>query len=323
MKKVVLLPLTLLLLCCFSLQAQELTLESLKAMKAEKQAQVDALTGEIGDLQGQIDALPGWTYGTLGTIGFSAQQFNNWFSREDINTYSGNIGVAASGFANLMQDKYFWRNNLGLVLGWTKLATNATERNVNEFKATADAFNISSLFGYKLSDKWALSVLGEYRTTVLNGTFNNPGYLDIGAGLTWTPVPALVVVFHPLNYNIVMAKDDILNYESSLGCKIVADYAQSLPRGIAWKSNLSAFVSYKDPATLSNWTWVNGFSFNIFKGIGVGFEVGLRGNTQEVFNYLNTQDVVPEGLTLENATDNLGSLNALQSYWLMGLTYTL
>ena len=55
-----------------------------------------------------------------------------------------------------------------------------------KYQPVADQLNISSLYGYKLSSKLAASVLGEYRTSVLNYTdsignkfssFNNPGYL--------------------------------------------------------------------------------------------------------------------------------------------------
>ncbi|MEZ4985923.1 MAG: hypothetical protein R2795_12955 [Saprospiraceae bacterium] len=56
---------------------------------------------------------------------------------------------------------------------------------------------------------------------------------------TWTPIKDLVVVFHPLNYNFVFSDSDF-DFQSS-GTKIVADYTRQLTKGVAWKSNLSAF----------------------------------------------------------------------------------
>ena len=73
------------------------------------------------------------------------------------------------------------------------------------------------MYGRKLSEKWAVSGLLEYRTTLLNN-FNDPGYLDLGVGFTWTPITDLVVVIHPLNYNFVFADDDTI-FQSSLGSK--------------------------------------------------------------------------------------------------------
>jgi hypothetical protein len=180
------------------------------------------------------------------------------------------------------------------------------------FSVTADAFNVVSLFGYKLNEKLAISTLGEYRTSILDKRFNNPGYLDLGVGATWTPLTDLVVVFHPLNYNFVFSDADF-TYESSLGCKVVADYTRAITKGISWKSNLSAFLSYKD-TDFSNWTWVNSFSTAV-RGIGIGIDIGLRGNKQEAFNAALAADPT-SNLTLGDF-DN----NKLQTYFLIGLSY--
>ena len=62
----------------------------------------------------------------------------------------------------------------------------------DKYEVATDVFNISSLFGYKLSDKFAVSTLGEYRSTLVNN-FNDPGYLDLGVGGTWTPMSDLFI----------------------------------------------------------------------------------------------------------------------------------
>jgi hypothetical protein len=110
-----------------------------------------------------------------------------------------------------------------------------------------------------------------------------------------------VVVFHPLNYNFVFS-DTEYDFQSSLGTKIVADYTRQLAKGVAWKSNLSAFISYEG-ADLANWTWVNGFSTAV-KGVGIGLDLGLRNNKQEAL--------------AANKTDN-----PLQTYWILGLSYAI
>lgn len=317
-KLLILLPLVL---AIFSTNLIAQTVEEYKATKAEKEAQVAALQGEIDGIQKKIDEFPGWKTGAFGTLGLNFSQFDKWISRADPNTYSSSLGFSGNGYANLDQAKYFWRNNANLNAQWTKLDLDIDDDNDTEYEQTADALNISSLFGYKLNDKWAASALGEYRTTVLSN-FNNPGYLDIGAGVTWTPIPAFVAVFHPLNYNLVFADEDF-DYTSSLGCKILADYTQKLPMGISWKSNLTAFVSYEDVANFSNWTWVNGLSFTAWKGIGVGFELGLRGNKQESYNF-NRENFNALGFSDKDAVtfDNLEE-DPLQLYWLLGFTYSL
>ncbi len=320
--------LMVLLLAVTFVQAQ--TIEELEAQKADKAAQLAELKGKVGALEGevaslttQITNLSGWNVGAFGTLGINFSQFNNWFSAANKDAYTSVIGVTGNGFANLQNEKYFWRNGLNLNVTKTKLTLTEDEREKVDYETTSDVINLTSLYGYKLSPKFAISGLGEYRSSILEN-FNNPGFLDLGVGGTWTPISDLVVVFHPLNYNFVFADDD-LTYESSLGCKIVADYGKSLPKGISWKSNLSAFVSYSDTPEFSNYTWINSLSAKVWKGIGVGFEFGLRGNKQEGYNnYLDTNTANPKHTAENFAIKDLESDdNPLQTYWLLGLTYSL
>ncbi|MEO1515940.1 MAG: DUF3078 domain-containing protein [Bacteroidota bacterium] len=322
-----LLPLAVIILCsAFSstIYAQDTPdPEALKAQIAEKKAQIKALEGEVASLTSQIPPTYGWKFGSAGTLGFNFSSFSNWLGAENANTFASTIGFSGNGFANLSEEKYFWRNDGNLTAGFTKLNTDteAVDSDTLDYEKTADAINLSSLFGYKFTEKLAASALAEYRSTILSN-FNNPGYLDIGVGATWTPIPDMVVVFHPLNYNFVFADSD-LSFDSSLGCKIVADYTKSLPRGIAWKTKLSTFISYSDPNNLSNWTWINGFNVNLFKKIGVGFELGLRGNKQEGYNAFLADPA--NGVTADTfSIDDLDSDdNPLQTYWLLGFTYNL
>ncbi|HSF88315.1 MAG TPA: DUF3078 domain-containing protein [Saprospiraceae bacterium] len=306
----------LLSIACFSIgltQAQ--TTEELTALKETKAAElttleaqlkdltatVDALKTEVADLTDKITPYPRWDIGARGNLGFNISNFSDWLSKEASNTNAISIGFTGNGYANLDQKKYFWRNNLNLALGWQKFDDEDDPNDDNkEFKVTSDAFNVTTLFGYKLSDKWALSTLAEYRSSLIDN-FNNPGYLDVGAGATWTPITDLVVVIHPLNYNFVFA-DSGFDYQSSFGTKIVADYKREIVKGINWTSNLSAFMSYKG-IDLSNWTWINGLTTTV-KGFGVGLDIGLRSNRQEA-----------EAAGLSN--------NPLQTYWVLGLTYAL
>ncbi|MFK8009620.1 MAG: DUF3078 domain-containing protein [Saprospiraceae bacterium] len=300
-------------------------LDEKKAAVAAKTAEVKTLEGEIADIKKKLIVYPDWNVGASGTIGANFSQFDKWLGAGNPNAKVSNFGLTGGAFANLNQEKYFWRNGLNINVAKTKLIVdkeNEVAADSTNFETTADAINLTSLFGYKLNNQWAISALGEYRSTLLNN-FNNPGYFDIGVGATWTPIQNLVVVFHPLNYNLVFADSDV-NYESSLGCKIVADYNQALPMGLAWRSNLSAFVSYSDANNFSNWTWVNGINFTAWKGIGVGFEFGLRKNKQESYNtFLTATGGDPELIAIDAFEDLPNADNPLQTYWLLGLTYSI
>jgi len=286
------------------------TLDELKAEQKVKQDSLAAVQERIDALQGKIDAFPGWKRGAFGTIGGNLSGFNNWYSKGTPNSSNGNIGIAVNAFANLDREKFFWRNSANANLSWVKLddTNNNTDADA-DFNYATDVFSLTSLYGYKLSDKWAVSALGQYSSTIEN--FNNPGYLDLGVGATWTPIPELVVVIHPLNYNYVFSKNDAV-FESSVGAKIVADYTKQWDK-LSFKSNFSTFQSYKS-ANLSNWTWINSLGYTLWKGIGVGVDFGLRNNKQEALN-----NALGQNLATTPTFDNVD--NKLQSYWMFGLNY--
>ena len=287
-------------------------LEELKEIKKQKEDSLSALKGQIADLDSQIDAFPGWKLGAFGTIGGSISEFNNWYAQQSPNNASGRIGITLNPYAKLERDKYFWYNNAQIILGWVKFDDKDDPTDVEGFRQANDVFNVTSLFGYKLTEKIAASTLMEYRSTLLSN-FNDPGYLDVGVGITWKPIPGLVVVAHPLNYNFVFSSSDDI-FVSSFGAKLLATYDKSLG-DFNWKSQFSAFASYED-SNLSNWTWTNNLSYSVWKGLGVGFEFGLRDNKQEALNYaINTLGNV--GANFDNVD------NALQTYWLFGLVYDL
>ncbi|MFT6370515.1 MAG: hypothetical protein ACJAWH_001598 [Maribacter sp.] len=284
------------------------TEEELKSQLGSKKDSITAIQSRLDAVQGKIDALAGWKKGAFGTIGANLSSFNNWYAQGSPNNSSGNIGITVNGFANLNQEKFFWRNAGNVNLGWVKFDDKDLATDDDSFRQAADVFNISSLYGRKLSEKFAISGLGEYRTTILDN-FNDPGYLDVGVGATWTPITDFVLVIHPLNYNFVFSDNDAV-FQSSLGAKILADYTKKIG-DVNFKTNFSMFQSYKT-GNLSNYTWTNSLGYTLWNGIGLGLEFGLRDNKQEALNFaLNTDP----SATFENID------NALQTFFLFGLTY--
>ena len=289
-------------------QAQ--TKEDLEALKKEKNDSIAALQGKVDAIQAEIDALPGWRLKATGTIGGSFSGFNNWYAKEKPNSAVGNFGFNINAYANLIEEKFFWKNSLNLNIGWVKYDDLDDDTDNENFEVATDVFNVASLYGYKLSDKVAVSGLMEYRSTLVDN-FNDPGFLDLGVGMTFNPISDLTIVVHPLNYNFVFSSGDA-EYESSLGAKIVADYTKSIGQ-FNIKSNLSVFLSYEE-TEYSNYTWTNSFSYTFWKFLGVGFDFGLRQNHQEALNYALTDD--PDA-TFDSVD------NELQSFWLVGLNITL
>lgn len=295
------------------------TNEELKAMKAEKakimatfQGKVDSIKKQIDSLDKKIVAEARWKLGALGKVGFNFDEFNEWLSRDKPNIRSATIGVSGNAFANYITPKGFWRNSLNLNLSWVRFDDESNPDDSNEFRESVDVINFSTLYGYNFNKKLAVSFLGEFRSTVLSN-FSNPGYLDVGTGVTWTPKDNLVIVLHPLNQNFILSQDEF-DYKSSFGGKLLVNYTQQFFKVLSWKTNLSVFQTYRNQ-NLSNWTWVNSVNIKLVKRVGVALELGLRDNKQEALAAAQKVDPNTTFETLKN--------NPLQSYYVMGVSYNI
>ena len=289
MKKLSLITLFIVLFVGNSLMAQ--TIEELKAQRDEKaaqqaelQGQADAIAGEVASLSDQIIKMSGWQTGLNGLVGLSFAKNDKWQNPLNDNSSSAfNVGITA--FANRNADKYFWNNKGILNKAWQDVdkATDSDDDGLfDQENSSADIINIGSLYGYKLSDNFAISALGELNTSV--NDFLEIGTFDIGVGATWTPISNLVVVMHPLNYHYAFGGGG----EGSVGAKIRADYTRSVKvagNSLAWSSTFTTFLPYEElEPTLFEWTWLNNLSFSIWNGIGVGVGLGLRGADYEVLD---------------------------------------
>lgn len=320
--------LTLFATIVYSLPAQELS--ELKSKKAEveaqlkeKRAEAASLESELAGLQKQIDILAGWRFGFSGLIGLDLGQTNQWISSPNPTSSSSSLGIGITSFANREGKKYFWRSNLIMNKAWKDIDIEEGEDDNLFDQGTTDNLNLSSSGGYKLSNKFALSL-----STALNSSISNflePGTFDIGLGSTWTPQKSLIVTVNPLNLQVAWSSDGEASSKGTLGTKLRVDNQEKFKvagRKISWSSTLTTFIPYSSSkievrdvdaygkpildengevtmrqANLFEYTWLNTFSFQIWKGIGTGITFGLRRADFE--------------------------FQELQSYYTMGLTYTL
>jgi len=298
---------------CLSLSflfTQAQSLEELKSMQAEKQgmiadlqAQIDAANAELDGIQKEIDVLSGWRKGLNGLIGFDLNNSNGWIANPNPDASSSALNLGVNAYALADKEKSFWHNKLNLQKAWSDVNTSKSDDGAEEDglfdNGTVDILNLSSLAGYKLSDKFALSGLGELNTSIEN--FLKPGTFDIGVGATWLPIENMTVVIHPLNYHVAWPADGQgLETKGALGTKFRVDYFQDFNvsgKAVNWSTTLTSFVPYSDvkqmvvanpdqgiearEAGLFEYTWLNTLSFEVWNGIGVGVGFGLRNSDLE------------------------------------------
>lgn len=286
------------------------TKDDLIAKQNNKKELIEITKKEVVDLQKQIDSFSSWKYSALGTLGGSIQGYKNWYANVVPNQFIANIDFILNGSAFLMKEKYFWNNDIHLNLSWDVYDNTDTSTDNDRLSLETEMFTISSLFGYKINEKFAYSAYTEYFTRYIR-SFNNPGYLDLGAGITWTPKKEWQLFINPLNYNFVFSHGDNI-YESSPGAKIRVYYDTNISK-VSIKSKLSIFQSYKS-IHYSNFIWINTVGYKFWRNFGIGIDFSLRRNMQEALNYeLKT-----------NPDASFDSVkNKIQLHWTFGLHYSL
>lgn len=284
------------------------SLEELKGMQdtknaqiADLQSQIDGLMGEVDGLQKEIDILSGWRKGVNGLLGFDWNKSNGWVASPNPDAQSSGLNINLTGYALNDKEKTFWHNKGLIQKAWQDVDLSKADDATNEDglfdNGTIDILNLSSLAGYKLSDKFALSGLGELNTSLEN--FLAPGTADIGVGATWLPMENMTVVIHPFNYHLAWPADGQgLESQGTVGAKVRVDYFRDFNvagKNVNWTTTLTSFIPYSDKlqdvvdadgnvlrqAGLMEYTWINTLSFEIWNGIGVGVGFGLRNSDLE------------------------------------------
>ncbi len=283
--------------------------DDLKKELSKTKAAIKKLEAKVNSIQDEIDELPGWKLGTFGTIGINISNFSNWYSNKNPNLSSGNINIFQTAYAKIMKKKYFWINRARLHLSWKKFYNKDKDVEDKGFEAKIDLFKLSSVLGYRLQERLALAAVTDYRGSFIRDVYS-PSFWDVGLGISWKPMDYFYLVLTPVSYEFIISDKENRNYKSSGGAKLLADYSRAIGK-INFKTNLSAFVSYKD-IDYSNWTWTNSLSYTLWKGIGIGVNFGLSQNKQEEFNSPLTS--YP---TLKDAE------NKLQYFWVFGVSYAM
>lgn len=205
-----------------------------------------------------------WTVGGNYSLQFNQAAYENW-QAGGINSISGN--TLLSLYANYDNGgKYTWANSL--ILGYGVALQDTL------FSKTDDRIELESRVDRKLSKKWGLSALLNFRTQfapgyknpgvneVMISDFMAPGYLVTGLGFTYKPNKKLQVFLSPatakqtfvLNQRLANAGafgvDSGSNYRLELGGYLNLNYKQKLMDNIEVQGRLNLYSNYLEDPTL-------------------------------------------------------------------------
>ncbi len=340
-----------LVLVTISVSGQDVrTMEQIKldqegtiAQMADLQAQLNALEGILDTYEDELDDLDGWQKGLTGLVGFNFNRAFGWVANPSPRASTTAFSLNLTAFANYAQGKFFFNNRGIITESWQDVDLSDADRNLANDglfdNGLVDIFNVSSLAGYKISETFALSGLGEFNTSI--GNFINPGTFDVGIGATWIPNKNFTLSVLPINFHVAFSGITGLENDFALGAKLRADYFNDFRvygRDLTWSSTLTAFLPYTsadeqfvffDPrdvtlpmtedngftAGLFEYTWLNTLSIELWKGLGVGVGWGIRKSDFE--GEKESADV----LETIDCTDCLLSGPRTQSYFNIGLSY--
>ncbi len=161
-----------------------------------------------------------WTFGGNVSLSFNQTSFSNWAAGGD-----NAIGVDAqlNYSADYKKDKHIFDNRVELAYGLNDTETIGSRK-------TNDKIYLSSIYGYNIAKNLYASSLFNFQTQFAKGysydddlnrtlvsTFMSPGYLTIGAGLTWTPKEWFSATATPLTWREVFVLEGQLSDEGAFG----------------------------------------------------------------------------------------------------------
>ncbi len=195
-----------------------------------------------------------WKLKAIYGINGSQTSFVNWNA-------GGRNNVAILGFidatANYKKGTFKWDNDAHLALG----AVNFTGKDVpaNErFQKTDDRVELNTNMGYRLKEHYYLSLLGNFRTQMLDGfaypeidipasRFMAPGYATLALGIDYTPSDNLTLFVSPLAAKMTFVKSDFLANAGAFGVDpaVYDDLGVLVTAGKQFRGEFGAYLQMK------------------------------------------------------------------------------
>jgi hypothetical protein len=200
-----------------------------------------------------------WKRGGFIGINFSQVNLSKWAQGGE-NSLS--LASSVNLFANYVEGRVEWMNNLDLGYGMVKTGTFPARK-------SEDKIDLTSKYSRKISDKWLVGIIGNFKTQFAPGyiypndsfivsKFMAPGYLTIGPGLTYKPVTYFEVFISPITAKFTFVTDETLSdagaygvkpgetVRSEFGAYLNAIFKKDIFENVTLSSKLELFNNYTD-----------------------------------------------------------------------------
>ncbi len=187
-----------------------------------------------------------WVVGVLNQVGFSQLALSNWAE-------GGDGQVAFSFYVdanfNYAKDKMIWENRVKLGYAFAQTFDTSIDPS-RRFKKNDDKVQIDSKWGYKMVENLYFTSALNFRSQIAPGydystesvtrtsQFMSPGYVSLGLGFDYKPIPSLSCNISPLTGNLVVVNNEALRVRygndinqpvrPELGAQVKIDYRKTL-----------------------------------------------------------------------------------------------
>lgn len=246
-----------------------------------------------------------------------------------------------SASANYSKNKWQWKNNVELALGGMKYLDSTGRR--QGLQKTDDKIDIATNLGYKIADKWYVSVISGFRTQFMDGfvypndsvrvsTFMAPGYANFALGIDYTPNDHFSAFLSPLATKMTFVNDSTLANAGAFGVQdaIFNSAGDVISSGKRFRGEIGAYIKMT-------------YSKEVFKNVQLKTKVELFSNyannpqnidvnadmlwTFKVNNWLsaslNWTLIYDDDIKIRDINGGFGPRTQFKSVLGLGLSYTM
>lgn len=251
-----------------------------------------------------------------------------------------NVSVLGSISASSLFDKnnLKWANDLSIALGGLKYID---QQSTEGLQKTDDRIDLATNLGYKLKEHYYFSILGGFKTQMLDGfsypndsirvsTFLAPGYVNGAIGIDYIKSDNFSIFTSPLAMKLTIVNDQVLANSGSFGVDGATydNLGNVLTEGKRLRGEFGAYIKVKYNMTLAKNIDLKSklelFSnyFSTPENIDVNMEAIFNFKVNSWFSAsLNWMLIYDDDIDIRDAKGNIGPRTQFKSVLGLGISY--
>lgn len=251
-----------------------------------------------------------------------------------------NISVLGSISASSLFDKnkLKWSNDLSIALGGLKYIDQQSNEGLQK---TDDRIDLATNLGYKIKEHYYFSILGGFKTQMLDGfsypndsirvsTFLAPGYVSGAIGIDYIKSDNFSIFTSPLAMKLTLVNNQVLANSGSFGVTAATydNLGNLLTEGKRLRGEFGAYIKVKYNVTLAKNIDLKS-KLELFSNY-LNNPQNIDVNMEAIFNFkvnswfsasLNWMLIYDDDINIRDAKGNIGPRTQFKSVLGLGISY--